>query len=60
MTEHYNEYGEIINITPIKPYQRTLSHFDKHRIHETKDLYTSECSYCVQKIIKYKIKNNKT
>ena len=38
--EQYNEYGEII-----KPGRR-LPAYHEHRIHQTKDLFDSECSYC--------------
>lgn len=45
--EEYNEYGEIvIKQEPAKPYMRTLSAYDQHRIHDTKDLFDGDCSYC--------------
>lgn len=44
--EQYNEYGEIIKIVKPKIYERTLSGYDQHRIHETKDLFEGDCSYC--------------
>jgi hypothetical protein len=39
--EEYDEYGEI----KAKP-ERILSQDQKHRIHQTKDLFDGECSYC--------------
>ena len=46
--EQYNLYGEIVKQSDIKAktYQRTLSAHDQHRVHETKDLFESTCSYC--------------
>ena len=51
--EEYNEYGELI----IKPKElpllknsqgRQLIGYSLHRIHETKDLFDSDCTYCEQ------------
>lgn len=45
--EQYNQYGEIVIVEPVsKPYERTMSSSDQHRIHETKDLFDSSCSLC--------------
>lgn len=44
--EQYNEYGEIIEQIPPRTYERRLTAHDNHRIHETKDLFDSNCSYC--------------
>jgi hypothetical protein len=41
MVEEYNQYGEII-----QPKPRTLSTDQKHRIHQTKDMFDGDCSYC--------------
>jgi hypothetical protein len=55
--EDYNQYGEIVEkIEPVKPYMRTMSAYDQHRIHDTKDLFDSDCTYCqdsAKKIQKY-------
>lgn len=44
--EEYDEYGEII----IKPepvvYERSMGVHDKHRIHQTKDMFDSNCDLC--------------
>ncbi len=37
--EDYNEYGEIKT-------ERTLTTDQQHRIHQTKDIFDSDCSYC--------------
>ena len=39
--EEYDEFGEIR-----KPPERTLSSDQKHRIHQTKDLFDGECYLC--------------
>ena len=41
--EEYDEYGDI-KVSP----ERTLSFDQKHRIHQTKDLFESDCSLCQQ------------
>ncbi len=46
--EEYNEYGEIIKQEKPIVYERTMSPYDTHRIHETKDLFEGSCSYCQQ------------
>lgn len=39
--ELYDEYGDI------KPVPKSrLSQDQQHRIHQTKDIFDSECSYC--------------
>ena len=43
MIEEYDEYGDIK-----RPPERILSQDQKHRIHQTKDLFDGECSYCQQ------------
>lgn len=48
--EEYNQYGELAKkIEPIKPYMRTMSAYDQHRIHETKDIFNGDCTYCADK-----------
>ena len=44
--EQYNEYGDIV--VPEKPvvYERTMSAYDIHIIHRTKDLFEGDCTYC--------------
>lgn len=44
--EQYNEFGEIIEVKPPRTYERKMTAYDTHRIHETKDLFVSDCSYC--------------
>lgn len=45
--EDYNVYGEIKEkVEIVEPYMRTLSAYDQHRIHDTKDLFESDCTYC--------------
>lgn len=45
--ENYNEYGEIVPFTEsAKPFTRTMGAYDTHRIHETKDLFEGDCTYC--------------
>lgn len=44
--EQYNEFGEIIETKPPRTYERRLNAYDTHRIHETKDMFESSCSYC--------------
>ncbi len=45
--EHYNEYGEIVKPPePPRPYTRTMTGHDLHRIHDTKDLFEGDCTYC--------------
>lgn len=44
--EQYNELGEIIKIEKPITFERTMSAYDQHIIHKTKDLFESECSYC--------------
>jgi hypothetical protein len=39
--EEYDQYGRIK-----VPYKSHLSHDQQHRIHQTKDLFDSSCSYC--------------
>jgi hypothetical protein len=52
--EEYDEYGYIKQKIEIsKPYTRALSAYEQDRIHETKDLYDSNCSYCVKRMKKY-------
>lgn len=43
MVEEYNEYGEI---KPVP--ERTLSFDQKHRVHQTKDIFEGDCSLCQQ------------
>lgn len=55
--ENYNDYGEIVKPEPPRiTYGRTLSAHDQHRIHETKDLFESSCSYC-QRAMKKKMQS---
>lgn len=51
--ERYDEFGEIIKPTP-KPiiYERKLDIGQQHRIHETKDLFESECYLCQKAVNK--------
>jgi hypothetical protein len=42
VAEEYNEYGEI------KKTERNLSFDQQHRVHQTKDVFDSECSLCQQ------------
>lgn len=44
--EIYNEFGEIVKREVQPHYERKLTTSDKHRIHETKDLYDSDCPLC--------------
>lgn len=46
--EQYNEFGEIIQTRPPRTYERRMNAYDTHRIHETKDMFDGNCSYCQQ------------
>jgi len=41
MIEEYDEYGEVKPVV-----ERKLSADQQHRIHQTKDLFEGDCSYC--------------
>ena len=61
--EQYNELGEIVEVKEPVTYQRTMTAYDTHRIHETKDLFESNCTYCqdsAKKIREYWEKSSKT
>lgn len=54
--EQYNEFGDIIEVKPPRTYERNMTTYDTHRIHETKDLTDSNCTYCqahAKKVRKY-------
>lgn len=45
--ENYNQLGEIVvDPQPTQPYTRTMSAYNQHIIHETKDLFEGSCTYC--------------
>jgi hypothetical protein len=45
--EEYNDYGEIVEKqAPVRSYTRTMTTYDKHMIHKTKDLFDGDCSLC--------------
>ena len=51
--ERYNEYGEIIQELPENKTYKRLSQDQEHRIHQTKDTFDSDCSYCVADMKRY-------
>ena len=44
--EEYDEFGEIVAKVKPKTYERQLTAYDQHRIHETKDLFDGDCNLC--------------
>lgn len=44
--EEYDEYGEIIPKPSPREQSLRLSADQEHRIHQTKDLFMGDCSYC--------------
>lgn len=52
--EQYNEYGEIVT----NPQGRQLSSDQKHRIHQTKDIFDSNCSGCQADIKKFQLQQS--
>lgn len=52
--EQYDEFGEIVEKSEVnRPYGRTLSTYDQHRIHETKDIFDGDCEPCLKAARKY-------